>query len=151
MKVNKFIIVLIIVTLILSLSLMLNSSLTSSADLVQTNKIHLAWKNGEDVVAYEMEVMTKPYKPNDSVPAEDILYHTTAIFTAGVELDLNQLPIQHIDKTYYRVRPLDLDKRPLAMFSEPMLLSSGQLNPTKPQPTALFNTDRPVPLYPTYS
>lgn len=145
MKVNKFIILLIIVTLLLSFTL------TSNAFLVQTNKIHLAWKNSEDVVAYEMEVMTKPYKPNDSVPAKDVVYHTVDIFTPGIELDLNQLTIQPIDKIYYRVRPLDLNRKPLAIFSEPMPLSSGQLNPTKPQPTALFNTNRPVPLYPTYA
>lgn len=151
MKVNKFIILLIIVTLILSFTLTSNSSITSSADLVQANKIHLAWKNSEDVVAYEMEVMTKPYKPTDSVPAKDIVYHTVDIFAPGIELDLNQINIQYIDKTYYRVRPLDLNRKPLAIFSEPMPLSSGQLNPTKPQPTALFNTNRPVPLYPTYS
>lgn len=157
MKINKFIILLIIVTLILSLSLILNSSLisnssvTSSADLVQTNKIYLAWNNSEDAVAYEMEVMTKPYKPNDSIPAQDMVYHTVAIFTPGIELDLNQLTTAHIDKTYYRVRPLDLNKQPLAIFSEPIPLSSGQLNTTKPQPTALFNTNRPAPLYPTYS
>ena len=154
MKTNKFIkslIFLIFATILLHFPFRSNSSIPSIALVVQANKIYLAWNNSEDVVAYEMEVMTKPYKPNDSVPAEDILYHTTAIFTAGVELDLNQRTLQHIDKTYYRVRPLDLDKKPLAMFSEPTLLSSGQLNPTKPQPTALFNTDRPVPLYPTYS
>ncbi|MBP2629205.1 MAG: hypothetical protein H6Q68_3916 [Firmicutes bacterium] len=157
MKVNKFIILLIIVTLILSFTLILNftltsnSSLTSSANLVQTNKIYLAWKNSEDVVAYEMEVMTKPYKPNASVPTEEIVYHTVDIFTPGIELDLNQLNIENIDKTYYRIRPLDLNRKPLAIFSEPMPLSNGQLNPTKPQPTALFNTNRPVPLYPTYS
>lgn len=151
MKIIKFIILLIIVTLIFSSSLTSSSSLISSASIVQANKIHLAWKNSEDAVAYEMEIMTKPYKPNDSVPAKDIVYHTVAIFTPGVELDLNQLNIQHIDKTYYRVRPLDLNRKPLASFSEPMPLSSGQLNPTKPQPTALFDTNRPVPLYPTYS
>jgi len=151
MKVNHFIILLIIVTLLLSFTLLSNSDLTSSADLAQGNKIYLAWENREDVVAYEMEVMTKPYKPNDSVPAEDMVYHTVDIFTPGIELDLKQLTIQHIDKTYYRVRPLDLDRKPLAIFSEPITLSSGQLNPTKPQPTALFNTNRPIPLYPTYS
>jgi len=151
MKFYKFIILLVIVTLLLSLLLILIFPLTSSTDLIQANKIYLAWNNSEDAVAYEMEVMTKPYKPNDSVPTQDIVYHTVAIFTPGIELDLNQLTLQHIDKTYYRVRPLDLNKTPLAIFSEPITLSSGQLNPTKPQPTALFNTNRPVPLYPTYS
>jgi lysophospholipase L1-like esterase len=157
MKITKFIILLIIVTLILIFSLTSNSSFTSSSSLmssasvVQTNKLYLTWKNSEDVVAYEIEVMTKPYEANDSVPAEDIVYHTVDIFTPGIELDLDQLNIQHTDKTYYRVRPLDLNRKPLANFSEPMPLSCGQLNPTKPHPTALFNTKRPIPLYPTYS
>lgn len=151
MKVNKFIILIIIVTLLLSFTLTSNCYLISSAFLVQANKIHLTWENSEDVVAYEMEVMTKPYTPNDSVAATDIVYHTTAIFTPGIELDLNMLNIKHIDNTYYRIRPLDLNKQPLAIFSESMPLTNGQLNPTKPQPTALFNTNRPAPLYPTYS
>lgn len=151
MKITKLIILLIVVTLLLSFSAAVNSSLPSIASVVQTKKIQLVWKNSEDVVAYEMEVMAKPYKPNESVPADDILYHTASIFTPGIELDLNQLTIQHLDKTYFRVRPLDLDKKPLADFSEPMPLSSGQVNPYKPQPTALFDTNRPVPLYPTYS
>lgn len=151
MKITKLIILFTIFALFLSFSLISNSSLISSASVIQAKKIQLTWENSEDVVAYEMEVMTKPYKPNESVPSTDIVYHTVDIFTPGIELDLNQLNIRQIDKTFYRVRPLDLDKKPLANFSEPMALSSGQLNPPKPQPTALFNTNRPVPLYPTYS
>lgn len=145
MKITYLIIVLIIAALSLSFAL------PWSASVFQTNKLQLTWESGEDVVAYELEVMTKPYQPNDSVPAEDIVYHTTDIFTPGIELDLNQLTLQPIDKAYYRVRPLDLNKQPLSNFSEPMPLSSGQLHPTKPQPTALFHTNRPAPLYPTYS
>lgn len=150
MKVNKLLLLLII-TLLLGFTLLSNSSLLSSALPVPTNKIYLTWKNSEDAVAYEMEVMTKPYTQNDSVPTSDMVYHTTAIFTPGIELDLNLLTNQQIDNLYYRIRPLDLNKKPLAIFSEPMPLASGQLNPTKPQPTAFFNADRPAPLYPTYS
>ncbi|MCE5286790.1 MAG: GDSL-type esterase/lipase family protein [Pelosinus sp.] len=145
MKIIKFIILLIFGTLLLS------SSLTSNTSSVQTNKLYLAWENSEDVVAYELEVMTNTYRPNQAVPSKDILYHTVDIFNPGIEIDLNQLTIQHLDKTYFRVRPLDLDKKPLAAFSDSQPLSSGQLNPTKPQPTALFNENRPAPLYPTYS
>ncbi|MEN6567107.1 MAG: GDSL-type esterase/lipase family protein [Veillonellales bacterium] len=145
MKITKFIILLIIVTLLLSFFL------TSSASFVRTNKIQLAWISGDDAVAYELEVMHKPYKPTDSVPADELVYHAADIFTPGIELDLNQLAISHIDKAYYRIRPLDLNRQPIANFSEPMPLSSGQLNPTAPQPTALFNSNRPAPLYPTYS
>lgn len=146
MKIAKFIILLII-TLLLSFFLTASSCLTTW----QTSKIRLTWENSQDVVAYEMEILTKPYLPNDSVPPTDILYHTTAIFTPGVELDLHQLNTQHIDKLYYRIRPLDLNKKPIATFSAAMPLMDGQLNPPKPQPTALFDTSRPMPLYPTYS
>lgn len=154
MKVNKFTILVIILTMLLSFTLLSNFSSTSKTvtlPLAKGNKIHLAWESGEDVVAYEMDIMTKPYKPNDVVPVEDILYHTVDIFTPGIELDLDQLAIPHLEQTYYRVRPLDLDRKPIGNFSEPMPLTSGQLNPAKPQPTALFNTNRPAPLYPTYS
>jgi lysophospholipase L1-like esterase len=145
MKINHFIISLISVALLWSVAL------SSGSSLVENNKLSLAWENREDVVAYEIEIMAKPYQPSDSLPSDDLIYHTTAIFTPGMELDLNQFTIHPLDKTYYRVRPLDLDKNPLAFYSESIPLSSGQLNSTKPQPTALFNTNRPAPLYPTYS
>ena len=150
MKIAKFII-LVLIALLLYFHFTSNSSVTSIPPVIQINKIHLTWENKADVVAYEIQVMTKPYQPTDSVPAEDLIYHTAAIFTPGIELDLDQLNIQHVEQIYYRVRPLDLNKKPLAIFSKPMPLSSGQLNPTKPQPTALFDTNQPAPLYPTYS
>ncbi|MDU2063242.1 MAG: GDSL-type esterase/lipase family protein [Sporomusaceae bacterium] len=153
MKVIKFAILLIIIALLCGYASASNFSRPASTPTLQTNKLYLAWNNGEDVVMYELEILSKPSQANESVPKENILYHTTAIFTPGVELDLNEPALAQIDldKTYYRIRPLDLDRKPIGPFSKPMPLSSGQLNPTKPQPTALFNTNRPVPLYPTYS
>lgn len=151
MKINKLIILLIFIALVLSFSSSLNSSVPASAFLRQTAKLHLAWENSEDAVAYEMEIMTKPYQPNEAVPPQDIVYHTTSIFNPGIELDLNQLTIEHLDKTFFRVRPLDLDKHPLANYSEARPLSTGLINPAKPQPTAFYSTNRPAPLYPTYA
>lgn len=145
MKINKFTLLPIIITLLLSLTLL------SNPFQVRANKIYLGWKNSEDAVIYEMEIMKKPYEPNDSVPEKDLIYHTVDIFIPGIELDLNQITIENIDKSYYRIRPLDLDRKPIDIFSEPISLSNGQLNPTKPQPTAFFDKNRPAPLYPTYS
>lgn len=146
MKITKHIILLAV---LFCFSLTLNSSGPLHI-LPRHTKLQLAWQNSEDAVAYELEIMTGPYKPSESVPENNLVYHTTDIFNPGLELDLTQLTLQHPEKTYFRVRPLDLDKKPLADFSEARLLSSGELNPVKPAPT-VFYENRPAPLYPTYA
>jgi lysophospholipase L1-like esterase len=151
MKIIQLIKIFSSITLLLILSVTLHSAIPSSAAVAPVKKLYLSWKNSEDAVAYEMEIMTKPYQPNESGPSQDIIYHTVYIFNPGVELDLTPFTIQQLDKTYFRVRPLDLDKNPLADFSEPLALSKGKLHPSKPQPTALFPANHPAPLYPTYS
>lgn len=134
--------------LILTMLLLLLFSTSASA---QADKIQLLWANAEDAVMYELEIASVPFNNTKKSAGKHIVYQTTDIFTPGTELNLVKLSDQKLNKLYYRVRPLNLDKQPIADFSKPVLVSKGQLNPTKPTATSFFSKNRPAPLYPVYS
>ena len=114
-------------------------------------KIQLLWPNAEDAVMYELEIDN--VQLHTSIPGDDnqVVYTTTDVYTPGTELNLSLFAGQDLHKLYYRVRPLNLDRTPLADFSSPIALGSGVLNPKSPTPTALFKDSGPCPLYPVYS
>ncbi|WP_245867642.1 hypothetical protein SPSIL_013210 [Sporomusa silvacetica DSM 10669] len=116
----------------------------------QAGKIECLWPNAEDAVMYELEVATVAVNEDVRAIPKQVVYTTTSIFTAGVQLPLSLFEGQDLKKLYFRARPLDLDKNPVGSFSKPEVLSKMSLNPSKPTPTALY-TDRPLPLYPVYS
>ena len=117
----------------------------------QEGKIQLQWDNAEDAVMYELEIGTLPLKSKKIGLSQQVIYKTTHIFTPGVELDLSLLNGQPLNNLYYRVRPLDLDKNPIADFSPAIVLSKGVMNPSKPKPTAFLRQGHPAALYPVYS
>jgi len=117
----------------------------------QDGKIQLMWKNAEDAVMYELEIGTTPFKSKKTASPEQIVYRATQIFTPGVELDLSLFNEQELNKLYFRVRPLDLDKKPIADFSRGVALSKGVINPEKPTTTVSLKKNHPAPLYPVYS
>ncbi|MEN6567440.1 MAG: GDSL-type esterase/lipase family protein [Veillonellales bacterium] len=127
--------------------LLLAFSLTAYA---QEGKVQLLWQNAEDAVMYELEIATVPLRGNQPAPQSLTVYRTTEVYTPGIELDLDLFDGQNQNRLYYRVRPLDLDKNPIAAFTQPAALSQGNFNPPKPTPTAYFNR-RLTPLYPVYS
>lgn len=137
-----------VLKMMLIFSLLLFGMMTAFA---QDGKIRLLWESAEDAVMYEVEVTTVPILGTREPSPEQILYRTTEIFTPGIELDLSLFKTENLDHVYYRVRPLNLDKEPIAAFSSPIALSETIMNPMKPQPTAFFNNHRPVLLYPVYS
>jgi len=137
-----------VLKIMLIFSLLLFSTITVFA---QEGKIGLLWESAEDAVMYEVEVATIPLLGTRKPSLEQTLYRTTEVFTPGIELDMSLFKKENLDHVYYRVRPLNLDKEPIAPFSYPIALSETVMNPTKPQPTAFFNNHRPVPLYPVYS
>ena len=116
----------------------------------QSGKIECVWPNAEDAVMYELEIATAAVTQDIQATPKQVVYTTTNIYTPGVQLPLSLFEGQDLKKLYFRTRPLDLDKNPLAPFSKPAALSEMCLNPSKPTPTALY-TDRPLPLYPVYS
>lgn len=136
----------IIKAILLAITLIL---LTSQV-YAQTGKIQLLWPNAQDAVMYELEIATVPIRSSMPAPQNKVIYQTAEIYTPGVEISLEKLGNYDINELYYRVRPLDLDKNPIASFTKPMRLTKGILNPTKPRPTAYYNK-RPVLLYPVYS
>jgi len=117
----------------------------------QEGKLQLQWKNAEDAVMYELEVAKLPIRSNKRASNTQLVYKTTAVFTPGVELNLSLLNNGNLNKLYYRVRPLDLDKNPIADFYPPVVLNSGIINPQKPTPTAFLTKGHPAALYPVYS
>jgi len=123
----------------------------SGTGYAQEGKIQLQWENAEDAVMYELEIGRGPFTRKKTASNQQIIYRTTSIFTPGVELNLSLFDEQQLSKLYYRVRPLDLDKKPIAEFSRGIVLSKGAINPQKPTPTAFLKKGHPAALYPVYS
>ena len=126
------------------------SIMTGTGD-AQQGKVQLTWDNAQDAVMYELQVATTPFKKKRATSKEQIVYSTTEIFTPGVELNLALFNEAQLNKLYFRVRPLDLDKNPIAEFSRGAALSKGIINPQKPTPTAFLKKGHPAALYPVYS
>lgn len=117
----------------------------------QEGKIQLEWKNAEDAVMYELEVATVPLGSRKVASSQQVVYRTTEIFTPGVELNLSLFDEYKLNRLYYRVRPLDLDKNPIAEFSQGSMIAKGTLNPSKPKVTSFLKKGHPPLLYPAYS
>lgn len=116
----------------------------------QAGKLQLVWPNAVDAVMYELEIAGIAVNEDIPAPQEQIFYTATNVYTPGVELDLALFEQQDLEKLYYRVRPLDLEKNPVGPFTGPVALAQTKLNPGQPTPTTLFSR-QPVPLYPVYS
>lgn len=114
----------------------------------QENKIQLLWASAEDAVMYELEVAAVPVLKDRKAPQDKIVYQTTAIYTPGVELDSKLVSGK---KLYYRIRPLDLDKKAIGRFSAPVALEHGVVNPKYPAVTAYGRKKTLTPLYPVYA
>lgn len=125
--------------------------LISVIGYAQEGKVQLVWKNAEDAVMYELEVATVPVFGNQRASSEQVVYSSTQISTPGKELSLGLFKGKNLERLYYRVRPLDLDKKPLANFSAPVAIRSGAFNTPKPTTTSEFKANHPFPLYPVYS
>lgn len=117
----------------------------------QEGKVQLVWRNAEDAVMYELEVANAPIKNNQKASSKQTVFTKTNISTPGVELKLSSFNGEKLNKLYYRVRPLDLDKNPIAAFSAPVPINKGALNVDKPTITSVLKKNHPVPLYPVYS
>ena len=117
----------------------------------QEGKIQLQWDNAEDAVVYELQIAATPFKSKKTAFNQQIIYSATHISTPGVELNLPLFNDKRLNKLYFRVRPLDLDLKPIAEFSRGVALSKGVLNPQKPTTTVVTSKNHPAPLYPAYS
>ena len=117
----------------------------------QEGKVQLQWKHAEDVVMYELEIATVPLRTNESASTQQTVYKTTNISTPGVELDLSLFNNVNLKKMYYRVRPMNLDKEPIADFYAPVALRKGMFNTAKPTITSFQKKNHPTPLYPVYA
>lgn len=130
--------------------LILIMTLLTSAAYAEVDKVQLLWPNAQDAVMYELEITCGPIRGPHQAPQDRVIYRTNEVYTPGAEINLKALGEQSINKLFYRVRPLDLDKNPIGQFSRPVALAKGIFNANKPTPTAFYKK-RPTPLYPVYS
>lgn len=116
-------------------------------------KPFLVWHSVPGAVMYEVELLSEPPKKEGGIKnsANGHLYSTSKIFTNGWQADLTDWKNRR--EIYWRVRALDLQRRPIGEFSKAELLV---LDPSMPVPTApLINTfdqmaQTAPPLYPVY-
>ena len=118
-----------------------------------SRKPYLVWHTVPQAVCYEVEFLSAPpEKEGGTEPSP--LYHLVSndkIYTNGWQVDLDELGLQ--GPIYWRVRALDLQRRPIGIFSmaEPLVTDAALPSPDRP----LLNVfdkmpGEDVPLYPVY-
>lgn len=113
----------------------------------------LTWSKVEGAVAYELELLTKPPE-NPDLPASDQtrFFSTKRIYVNGFNADLSAN--LKGESFYWRVRGLDLDGKPIGLFSDVEKVSIDRKLDIvqKPVPTSIFNQSIGATLlYPVYA
>ncbi|WP_462332248.1 SGNH/GDSL hydrolase family protein [Schwartzia sp. (in: firmicutes)] len=116
-------------------------------------KPFLVWHSVPGAVMYEIELLSEAPKIEGGITASQNghLYSTSKVFTNGWQADLSQW--KNRKELYWRVRALDLQRRPIGEFSkaERIVIDASVPAPTAP----LINTfdqmaQAAPPLYPVY-
>lgn len=118
---------------------------TASALETNVKVVRLVWADVPNAVLYELEVLD-----SDNLKQAKVLLRRNDIATPGVELPVSAYAGK-LDKTYYHVRAINYERKPISNYTEVMPLSSGEYDPKSPLPTALYEPPRPLPLYVTYA
>lgn len=113
----------------------------------------LTWTKVEGAVAYELELLTKPPdNPDNPGSYPNCFFSTNKIYVTGFNADLS---MYFKDKSFYwRVRGLDIDGKPIHLFSdaEKVYIDRQQNVIQKPIPTSIFNQSNGATLlYPVYA
>jgi len=113
----------------------------------------LTWTKVEGAVAYELELLTNPpEKPDKPGPYPNCFFSTKKIYVNGFNADLS---VYCKSKSFYwRVRGLDIDGKPISLFSdaEKVYIDRQQDFVQKPVPTSIFNQSTGATLlYPVYA
>ena len=113
----------------------------------------LTWTKVEGAVSYELEILTAlPDLPNAPAANAAVFFSTDKIYVSGYNADLSDYPPG--DFFYWRVRGLDIDRKPVGPFSdaEQVFLDRQQPPDLKPLPTSFFNQSAgDTLLYPVYA
>ena len=113
----------------------------------------LTWTKADGAVAYELELLSKPFKDvNRPAPSSIRLFSTNKIYVTGYNADLSDGFSGNV--VYWRVRALDVDRRPITPFSDTqeLYINRQQTVVQKPIPTSFFNQSPGSNLlYPVYA
>ncbi len=113
----------------------------------------LTWTKVEGAVAYELELLTKlPDNPHKAESYQNCFFSTNKIYVNGFNSDLS---VSFKGESFYwRVRGLDIDGKPISLFSdaEKVYIDRKQDFVQKPIPTSIFNQSTGATLlYPVYA
>ncbi|MGN0941244.1 MAG: GDSL-type esterase/lipase family protein [Selenomonadaceae bacterium] len=116
-------------------------------------KPYLVWRSVPRAVIYEVEILSAPPEKEGGVELSEKnhLFSTRRVYTNGYQADLSEYASR--GTLYYRVRALDLDRKPIGVFShsEAITIDKSLTPPDYP----LINTfdkmpGTETPLYPVY-
>ena len=116
-------------------------------------KPFLVWHSVPGAVMYEVELLSEPPKTEGGITASanGHLYSTSKVFTNGWQADLKEW--KNKKEIYWRVRALDLQRRPIGEFSkaEKLVIDTELPVPTAPLINTFDQMEQPAPLlYPVY-
>ena len=113
----------------------------------------LTWTKVEGAVAYEFEILSKPPQNSDKpASASSVFYSTNKVYVNGYNADLSGY--FKGDEFYWRVRGLDVNRRPISSFSEIQEVYIDRRQDLVQQPvlTSFFNQSPGATLlYPVYA
>ncbi len=121
---------------------------------ISPRKMHptLTWSPVNLAVAYELEMLTDATNLSAGQRANNVLFTTTMIYTNAYNINLE--PYKDYKQLYWRVRALDIDKKPISNFTNPVSINiTGKLDGHNyPEPTAQLGKGQGgTLLYPVYA
>jgi lysophospholipase L1-like esterase len=120
------------------------------ADIDDARKVRIVWDAQPDAVMYELLITKQPPDHAEQSTLPEPILIRQDIYTAGVELDAAALDAE-LNSLWWQVRALNVEVQPISEFSQPQLLSEGEINPISPLPTAYLERFPFGKLYPAYS
>lgn len=113
----------------------------------------LTWSKVEGAVAYELELLSKPPEnPDKAESYPTCFFSTNKIYVTGFNADLSAYLKN--ESFYWRVRGLDINGKPISLFSdaEKVYIDRKQDVVQKPIATSIFNQSPGATLlYPVYA
>ena len=116
-----------------------------AAEVKDIDKIRVTWDSVPNAVMYELVITD-----GKSEKKSQIVTTKTNVYTTGYELDVSFFSVES-NSLYWKVRALDINKKPITNFSRPKLLIEAEINPVRPKTTTHFDELPYAKLYPVYS
>ncbi len=81
----------------------------------------LSWNHVNLAVAYEFELLTDTKNLSPSMPSARALFTTKNVYTNAYNINLE--PYRNQNKLYWRTRALNIDKKPISDFTDPVVIN----------------------------